>query len=109
MTTSIGRQIYLSTVTAPAGRARQGSREELKADRIKIRVKHTKIEPAITPTEEEMKAHFDANPEMYRNPEKVNAEFLALSRTADARNRLKSWIVRGKARILPNWRNSIPI
>lgn len=80
VTTSIGRQIYLSTVTAPAGRALDKEVEkELKADRVKLRVKHTKIEPTITPTEEEMKAHFDANPEMYRNPEKVNAEFLALS------------------------------
>lgn len=80
VSTSIGRQIFLNTVTAPAGRAldRQVG-EELKADRIKIRVKHAKIEPVITPTEEEIRAHYDANPEMYRNPEKVSAEFLAVS------------------------------
>ena len=80
VSTSIGRQIFLSTVTAPAGRALEKEVEqELKADRIKLRVKHAKIEPTITPTEEEIKAHFDANPEMYRNPEKVNADVLALS------------------------------
>lgn len=77
---SITQQIYLNTVSAPSDRV-LGSKvdEELKADHIKLRVKFAKIEPAINPTEEELRAHYDANQEMYRLPEQLKAELLVMS------------------------------
>lgn len=76
----ITQQVFLSTVSAPSGRILNNNlEEELKADHVKLRVKFAKIEPAINPTEEELRAHYDQNTEMYRLPEQVKAELMVLS------------------------------
>jgi hypothetical protein len=79
----ITQQVFLSTVSAPSGRVLSNNlEEELKADHVKLRVKFAKIEPAINPTEEELRAHYDQNTEMYRLPEQVKAELMVLSTCA---------------------------
>lgn len=76
---SVARQVFLATVTAPAGRVLEKDiQEELKANHTKIRVKYTKIEPEVNPTEEEIQEQYQANIETYRKPEQNQAMFLAI-------------------------------
>jgi len=77
---SLARQMYLNTVMAPGNRVTASKiNEELKGSHTKLRVKFAKIEPPLDPSEEELKAHYDANPEAYRLPEQVRAEFMTIS------------------------------
>ncbi len=77
---SLARKIYLDTVMAPGNRVlAKKVDEEIRDNHTKMRVKYVKIEPAITPTEEELRAEYDKNPDRYRLPKKVNAEFIAFS------------------------------
>lgn len=80
MNESVARQVFLNTVMASGNRVSSGKlEEELKDNHTKLRVKFAKVEPPLEPAPEELRAHYDANPEKYRLPEQVRAEFVALS------------------------------
>lgn len=77
---AVARQVFLGTVTAPAGRVLEAKiDEELRADHTKLRVKFAKIEPVVVPQDEELLKHYEENPDMYRRPEQHIAEFITLS------------------------------
>lgn len=74
------QQVYLNTVAAPARRILSSEvNDELKADHVKMRVKYMKLEPAVHPTEEALRSHYDENPDAYRLPEKVKLEMMLVS------------------------------
>ena len=77
---AVARQVFLGTVTAPAGRVLEAKiDEELRADHTKLRVKFAKIEPVVVPQDDELLKHYEENPDMYRRPEQHVAEFISLS------------------------------
>ncbi|NLN92405.1 MAG: hypothetical protein GX130_03720 [Candidatus Hydrogenedens sp.] len=84
MEEQMGRQMYLSLISAPARRM-IGARaqEELKGDHTKFKVKFAKIEAKIDVTEEDALKHFEDNPETYRLPEQHKVEFIACSLAPD--------------------------
>lgn len=80
----VARQVFLGTITASAGRILESKiDEELLASQTKLRFKHGKVELLVTPTEEELQAHYDENPDSYREPEVHQAEFLQVSLIPD--------------------------
>ena len=84
MRSAVARQVYLSTITAPAGRLLEEEiAEQLLANHTKLRAKYAKIEPSVVPSDEEILAHFENNPETYRLPEQYRAEYLAISLAPD--------------------------
>jgi hypothetical protein len=74
----MGRQMFLSTIAAPARRMTAAkAEEELKADHTTLRIKYAKIEPKIEVAPEDARKHYDDNPEAYRLPEQHKAEYIS--------------------------------
>ncbi|MCK5863038.1 MAG: SurA N-terminal domain-containing protein, partial [Candidatus Hydrogenedentes bacterium] len=77
---NVARQVFLGTITASSGRIIEREiDEELLEGQTKLKFKHAKVELLVVPTAEELQTHYDENPEMYRDPELHQADFLALS------------------------------
>lgn len=80
----LGRQMYLTTISAPARRmVASKAQKELKADHTKLTVKFAKIEPKVEVGEGDALKHYEENPETYRLPEQHMVEFIALSLAPD--------------------------
>lgn len=77
---TVTRQVYLGTITASSGRIlKKKIDDELLAEQTKLKFKHAKVELLITPSEEELLAHYNDNPDTYREPELNQVEFLKIS------------------------------
>ncbi len=75
----ISREVFLGAVTAPAGRVRKDKiDEELLAEQTQMRVRYAQVEIALDISDEEIQAHYDENPDEYREPEVYMAEFVAI-------------------------------
>lgn len=84
MQAAVARQVFLGTVSAPAKRVLDRKVEkELRSDHTSIQVRYAKVEMPITSTEEEIQAHYEDNPDMYRLPTQHVAEFVAIPLTPD--------------------------
>jgi hypothetical protein len=80
----VARQVFLGTITAPAGRILESKiDEELLASQTKLKFRHGKVELLVVPTEEELQAHYNENPDTYREPEVHQAEFVQISLIPD--------------------------
>jgi parvulin-like peptidyl-prolyl isomerase len=94
----VGRQMYLSAVSAPAHRIIAAkAQNELKSDNIKIKVKFAKIEPQVAVSDDDARKHYDENPEAYRLPEQYKAEFIAYSLTPDVPEQANELVARIRA------------
>lgn len=81
---SMSRQVYLSMALAPSRRVLDSAiEEELIADNTKMSIKYVKIEPPVTPTEEEIQKQYNENQEKYRKPSTNVAEMVAFSLVPD--------------------------
>ncbi|MBW7863973.1 MAG: hypothetical protein GX580_16650 [Candidatus Hydrogenedens sp.] len=81
---STARQVYLGMALAPSRRITESQiDEELEADYTKLTMKYVKIEPPVTPTDEEIQKQYDENQEQYRNPADNRAEFIFVSLQPD--------------------------
>jgi len=77
---TVTRQVYLGTITASSGRIlKKKIDDELLAEQTKLKFKHAKVELLFTPSEEELLAHYNDNPDTYREPELNQVEFLKIS------------------------------
>ncbi|HOZ49479.1 MAG TPA: SurA N-terminal domain-containing protein [Candidatus Hydrogenedentes bacterium] len=75
----VKREVILGVVQASARPLENEIRAEFDLERTRMKVKYVTIEPAITPTEEELKAHYDADPSVYNVPEQRVAQYAAVS------------------------------
>ncbi|MBX3175845.1 MAG: SurA N-terminal domain-containing protein [Candidatus Hydrogenedentes bacterium] len=76
----VAREVYMTTVLAPANRVLDREIERELIDRsTKIQIEYLKVEPAVTPTDEEIQQEYDENKEAYRKPAKHTADYVAIS------------------------------
>lgn len=81
---STSRQVYMGMAMAPSRRILESQiDEELEADYTKLTMKYVKIEPPVTPSDEEIQKQYDENQERYRNPADNRAEFVFVSLQPD--------------------------
>lgn len=73
------RQLILSQAMASARVSEKELKRQFEDNHTKLDLKYVRIAPEITPTEEEIKAHYDADPSAYDIPAKRKAKFVALS------------------------------
>ncbi|MBI2432905.1 MAG: peptidyl-prolyl cis-trans isomerase [Candidatus Hydrogenedentes bacterium] len=77
---SIARQVFVTAISAPAGRVfDEEIQRELEDNSTKIQMKYTKIEPAVDVTEEEIQKQYASGPDKYKKPDQHTAEFAAIS------------------------------
>jgi hypothetical protein len=76
----VAHEVYVQTLTAPAAHVSAGDIERQVAGRhTKIKVKYAKIDPPMELSDEEVRAHYDANTEDYREPAQKTARFIQVS------------------------------
>ncbi len=79
LNSSLNRQIFGSLVTAGVRVFDEDIRKQYLDANTKLRIKHTAIEPKVELTDEQIRAHFDENPELYKTEEERVAEFVSVS------------------------------
>ena len=75
----VAREILLKEVTAPARVLDREVKDAFETSRTTYQVKFINVDPKITPTEEQIKAQYDADPAKYQTPEKRYAEYVGFS------------------------------
>lgn len=75
----VARQLYITTATSSARVLDADVKKQFEDENTKLRVKFVAIEPAITPTDEQVKAQYDKDPTKYQIPEKRIADYAAIS------------------------------
>ncbi len=75
----VGRELFVREVMASARVLETDLRKQFEDNHTKIQIRYVKIDPDITPTEEQIKAEYDKDPSRYQLPEKRNVEFAAVS------------------------------
>ena len=76
---AVSRQVFMGAVTAPAGRVLQRKvDEELMLEKTRLRVRHANVSLALDLSEEEIQAHYEENPDDYRERSTYLAEFIAI-------------------------------
>ncbi|MEA3364184.1 MAG: SurA N-terminal domain-containing protein [Candidatus Hydrogenedentes bacterium] len=73
------RQLMIKEATASARVSEKELKREFEDNHTKLDLKYVQVAPEITPTEEEIRAHYDENPSAYDIPAKRKAEFVAVS------------------------------
>ncbi len=79
----VSRQVVHQLLRAPARVLEPEIRRQFELDNTDFQVRYIEIKPKIEPTEEEIKEHYEENPDLYKTPEKRVAEFVAISRLKD--------------------------
>ena len=79
MANQLRRQLVVSEATASARVPEKELKRQFEDAHTKLDLKYVQIAPAITPTDEEIKARYDADPSAYDIPAKRTADFVALS------------------------------
>lgn len=75
----VSRQVYMSSVLAPANRVLEQEIQQELADRYtKIQIEYLKVEPEVEPTDEEIQAEYGENKDAYRKPESYVADYVAI-------------------------------
>ncbi len=76
----LDRNVFLSMVTAPAGRILDSEiDQQLQDDHTRIQIRYAKIEPPVTLGDEEIQKQYEEHLEQYRTPDAYVAEFVAVS------------------------------
>lgn len=75
----VAREILLKEVTAPARVLDREVKDAFETSRTTYQVKFINVDPKITPTEEQIKAQYDADPTKYQTPERRYAEYVGFS------------------------------
>jgi parvulin-like peptidyl-prolyl isomerase len=80
MRESLSRQIYMNAMLSIGNRVSDRAIDkELEADGTKLNIKYVRIDPPVTPTDEQIQKQFDENQEKYRRPPTNTADFVAIS------------------------------
>jgi len=75
----VARDMLVKEVTAPARVLDQEVKDAFETSRATYQVKFINVDPKITPTEEQIKAQYDADPAKYQTPEKRYVEYVGFS------------------------------
>lgn len=73
------KQLVLAKASASARVLESDLRKQFEMAHTKIDMKYALVEPAIEPAEDEVRAHYDANPSAYDIPARRRADFVAIS------------------------------
>jgi len=83
---SVSRQVFMDMALAPAGRVLEADiTKELEKKSTAMRVKYYKVDPGVTPTEEQIKATYDKEvaktdgKPKYKKPDQYVIDYVALS------------------------------
>lgn len=75
----MARDMLVKQVTAPARVLDSELREQFTDNSTKLQIKYVTIDPKIEPTDEQIKAEYDKQPEKYQIPEKRTVDYIAVS------------------------------
>ena len=73
---SVRQHLLMQKIVASARVLESDVRKQFEEDYTKLKVKYAAIEPKIEPTEEEIKAFYDANPEQFKTQPKRTVDFV---------------------------------
>jgi peptidyl-prolyl cis-trans isomerase D len=75
----IGRELYLERLMASGRVLESELKEQFERENTTLSLRYIKIEPPVEPTDEQIQATYDANPEAFSLPAKRKAAFVAIS------------------------------
>jgi len=76
---NVNRQLYLQLISSSAQVFEDDLMEEFKTIRSKMKVKYAAIDPAVEISDEDIRAHFNANETRYNSLEKRTVEYVSFS------------------------------
>lgn len=83
LTEDLRLQTYSRLMTASARVFEDDLREQFAAGRTRMKVRYVPVEPPVELTEEEIRAHYDADPSAYDKPERRVAQYASFSLLAE--------------------------
>ena len=75
----VGRELYLEQLMASGRVLESELKEQFERENTTLGLRYVKIEPPIEPTDEQIQATYDANPDAFSLPSKRKAAFVAVS------------------------------